>query len=316
MPRTAQPFVRHLSILLASTAMMTGYSQMSTATAAEPTAAATPAASVPAGANPLLQPWTGPFEGVPPWDKLDPELFPDAFTKGMAETKAEVQAVIDNPEAPTFENTHVPMMLAGDTMERLFALWGVQTSNKSSDRVEDIDAEWSPKLTKFYTELFLDPKLFARYKAVYEKRNSSGLDAQQIRIVERSYDEMVRDGANLSPADKVKLVEMNSKLEGLFSAFSSKLLGDEKLYTFVTDKAELAGLEPGFVASLAAAAEANDQPGQWAIKNTRSSAQPVLQNATNRALREKVYKAFVNRGDNGDANDTNATIAQILKLRQ
>ncbi|WP_432769073.1 M3 family metallopeptidase [Sphingopyxis sp.] len=288
-----------------------------TAAAPPATAADTSApAAAPAGQNPMLAEWTGPFEGVPPWDKLDPELFPDAFPKAMAAVKAEVQAVIDNPAPATFENTHVPMMLAGDTMDRLYALWGVQTSNKSNDRVEAIDAEWSPKLTTFYTELFLDPKLFARYKAVYDARKTSGLDAQQIRIVERSYEEMVRDGANLSPADKSTLVAMNSKLEGLFSAFSSKLLGDEKLYTFVTDKAELAGLDAGFVASLAAAAEANGQPGQWAIKNTRSSAQPVLQNASNRSLREKVYKAFVNRGDNGDANDTNATIAEILKLRQ
>nr|WP_313906798.1 M3 family metallopeptidase [Sphingopyxis sp. P1IMeth2] len=299
-------------MLLASTALMMGYSQMSIA--AEPAAKAP--ASTPADANPLLAPWTGPYEGVPPWDKLDPDLFPDAFEKGMAEVKAEVQAVIDNPAAPTFENTHVPMQLAGETMDRVFAMWGVQTSNKSNDRVEDIDAEWSPKLTKFYTELFLDPKLFARYKAVYDTRLTSGLNSQQIRIVERSYDEMVRDGANLSPADKAKLVDMNAKLEGLFSTFSSKLLGDEKLYTFVTDKAELDGLPAGFVASLAAAAEAQGKPGQWAIKNTRSSAQPVLQNATNRALREKVWRAFVNRGDNGDANDTNATIAEILKLRQ
>ncbi|MDK2760404.1 MAG: M3 family metallopeptidase [Sphingopyxis sp.] len=316
MPRPTHPFARRLSMMLASTAMIVGYSQMTIA-AAEPTAAAAkPATSAPAGANPMLAPWTGPFEGVPPWDKMDPELFPDAFAKAMAETKAQVQAVIDNPAAPTFDNTHVPMMLAGDTADRLFALWGVQSSNKSNDRVEDIDAEWSPKISTFYTELFLDPKLFARYKAVYDARNSSGLNAQQIRIVERSYDEMVRDGANLSPENKAKLVAMNAKLEGLFSSFSSKLLGDEKLYTIVTDKAELAGLEPGFVASLASAAEANGKPGQWAIKNTRSSAQPVLQNATNRALREKVYKAFVNRGDNGDANDTNATIAEILKLRQ
>ncbi|MGN6692197.1 MAG: M3 family metallopeptidase [Sphingopyxis sp.] len=314
MPRRAQPFVR-LSILLASTAMLSGYSVMTIAaeTAAQPSKA--PAAAT-AEANPLLQPWTGPYEGVPPWDKMDPELFPDAFTKGMAEVKAEVQAVIDNPAAPTFENTHVPMQLAGESMERVFAMWGVQTSNKSNDRVEDIDAEWSPKLTKFYTELFLDPKLFARYKAVYDKRNSSGLNAQQIRIVERSYNEMVRDGANLSPANKAKLVDLNAKLEGLFSTFSSKLLGDEKLYTYVTDKAELDGLAPGFIASLADAAEAQGKPGQWAIKNTRSSAQPVLQNASNRALREKVWKAFVNRGDNGNVNDTNATIAEILKLRQ
>jgi len=309
MPRRAQPFVR-LS-LLASTVLLMGYSPMTFAaeTATKPAAAE-------AGPHPMLQPWTGPYEGVPPWDKLDPELFPDAFAKGMAEVKAEVQKVIDNPAEPTFENTHVPMQLAGESMERVFALWGVQTSNKSNDRVEDIDAEWSPKLTKFYTELFLDPKLFARYKAVYDKRLTSGLNAQQIRIVERSYDEMVRDGANLSAADKAKLVDLNAKLEGLFSAFSSKLLGDEKLYTFVTDKAELAGLAPGFVASLADAAEAQGKPGQWAIKNTRSSAQPVLQNAASRSLREKVWRAFVGRGDNGDANDTNATIAEILKLRQ
>ena len=309
MPRRAQPFVR-LS-LLASTVLLMGFSPMTIAaeTATKPAAAE-------AGANPMLQPWTGPYEGVPPWDKLDPELFPDAFEKGMAEVKAEIQAVIDNPAEPTFENTLVPMQLAGETMDRVFALWGVQTSNKSNDRVEDIDAEWSPKLTKFYTELFLDPKLFARYKAVYDKRLTSGLTAQQIRIVERSHDEMVRDGANLSAADKAKLVDLNAKLEGLFSTFSSKLLGDEKLYTFVTDKKELDGLPAGFVASLASAAEAQGKTGQWAIKNTRSSAQPVLQNATNRALREKVWRAFVGRGDNGDANDTNATIAEILKLRQ
>src|SRR3546814_1110708 len=140
MSRTAQPFVRPLSIRLASTAMMVGYSQMTIATAAEPTAAAKPAATVPAGANPLLAPWTGPYEGVPPWDKMDPELFPDAFVKGMAETKAEVQAEIDNPEAPTFENTHVPMMLAGDTMDRIFAMWGVQTSNRSEEHTSELQS--------------------------------------------------------------------------------------------------------------------------------------------------------------------------------
>ncbi|PKQ00782.1 MAG: M3 family peptidase [Alphaproteobacteria bacterium HGW-Alphaproteobacteria-13] len=310
MPRRAPSLVRSASILLASAALSVAISPMTIAAET----AAPPAAT--ADANSMLQPWTGPYQGVPPWDKLDPERFPDAFARAMAEVKAEVQAVIDDPAEPTFENTHVPMQLAGETMDRVSALWGVQTSNKSNDRVEEIDAEWSPKLTTFYTELLLDPRLFARYKAVYDKRHASGLDAQQIRIVERSYDEMVRDGANLSPEGKARLVDLNSRLEGLFSAFSSKLLGDEKLYIFVTDRAELAGLDDAFVASLAEAAETNGKPGQWAIKNTRSSAQPVLQNATNRALREKVWRAFVDRGDNGDANDTNATIAEILKLRQ
>ncbi|MGQ2932321.1 MAG: M3 family metallopeptidase, partial [Sphingopyxis sp.] len=154
MPRTAPLFARRqfrrASMMLASTALLVGYSQMTHA--AETAAPAQPAATAPADGNPLLAPWTGPFEGVPPWDKLDPELFPDAFTQAMAETKAQVQAVIDNPEPATFENTHVPMMLAGDTADRVFALWGVQSSNKSNDRVEDIDAEWSPKISTFYTE--------------------------------------------------------------------------------------------------------------------------------------------------------------------
>lgn len=313
MPRNAPPFARRLPVLLASTAMLMGYSQMTIA--AEQTAAKAPT-TAPASSNPMLAPWTGPYEGVPPWDKADPELFPDAFAKAMAEKAAEYRRVIDNPDTPTFENTFVPIMLAGDALDRVQALWGVQTSNQSNARVEEIDAEWSPRLTTFDTELTLDPKLFARYKAVYEARHTSGLDAQQVRIVERGYERMVRNGANLSPADKTRLIEMNAKLEGLFSSFSSKLLGDERLHTFVTDKAELAGLEPAFVASLAAAAEAQGKPGQWAIRNTRSAAQPVLQGATNRGLREKVWRAFVGRGDFGDANDNGSTITEILKLRQ
>ena len=302
-----------LTALLASTALLTGCATM-TDTATTETSAPAAEAAKPAG-NALTAVWTGPYGGVPPWDKMQPDLFPAAFEAGMAEVKAEVDAIINNPAAPTFENTHVPMMLAGETMGRVFALWGVQSSNVSNSRVEEIDAEWSPKISTFYTELMLQPKLVARYKAVYDARKTSGLDAQQQRIVTREYEEMVRNGANLSEADRAVLVSINAKLEGLFSQFSSKLLADEKLYTFAS-ASELDGLEPALIASFKAAGEANGKPGQYAIKNTRSAAQPVLQYATNRALRERVYKAFVGRGDNGDANDTNALIADILKLRQ
>ena len=303
-----------LTALLASTTLLTGCATM-TDTATTDTAPPAAEAPKPAG-NALTATWTGPYGGVPPWDKMQPDLFPAAFEAGMAEVKAEVEAIINNPAPPTFENTHVPMMLAGATMDRVFSLWGVQSSNVSNARVEEIDAEWSPKISTFYTELFLQPKLVARYKAVYDARLTSGLDAQQQRIVAREYEEMVRNGANLSPADREKLVAMNAQLEGLFSQFNSKLLADEKLYTFVADAKELDGLEPALIASFKAAAEANGKPGQYAIKNTRSAAQPVLQYGTNRGLREKVWRAFVGRGDNGDANDTNALIADILKIRQ
>jgi peptidyl-dipeptidase Dcp len=244
------------------------------------------------------------------------EDFPAAFQAAMDEYQAEVQAVIDNPQAPSFDNTFVPMMMAGDRLDRVQAMWGVQTSNKSNATVQQIDKEWGPKLTKFYTELNLNPKLFARYKAIYEARNSSGLDAQQIRIVERSYQRMVRDGANLNEAYKTKLVDINSRLESEFSNFSSHLLAEEGSHIFVTDRAELAGLSDSFIASLAGAAKAQGKDGQWAIKNTRSSAQPVLQDADNRGLREKVWRAFTSRGNNGNAHDNKATIANILKLRQ
>jgi peptidyl-dipeptidase Dcp len=307
---------RALLALTASTALLTGCTMMNQTTAEAPAAAAPAPAAPAASANPLLAKWTGPYQGVPPWDAMKPDLFPEAFTAAMAEVKAEVDAVINNPAPATFDNTHVPMMLAGDTMDRVSAMWGVQSSNISNARVEEIDQEWSPKLSTFYTELMLQPTLVARYKAVYDARATSGLTAQQKRIVERAYEDMVRDGAKLSPDGRAKLVAMNAELEKLFSQFSSKLLADERLHSFVTDLKELDGLEPALIAAFARAAEAQGKPGQYAIRNTRSAAQPVLQYATNRALRERVYRAFVGRGDNGDANDTNAMIAEILKLRQ
>ncbi len=303
-----------LTALLASTTLLTGCATMSD-TAATDSAPPAAEAQKPAG-NVLTAAWTGPYQGVPPWDKMQPDLFPAAFAAAMAEVKAEVDAIVNNPAPPTFANTHVPMMLAGDTMDRVFAMWGVQSGNVSNARVEEIDQEWSPKLSTFYTELMLQPKLVARYKAVYDARKTSGLDTQQQRIVEREYEQMVRNGANLTPAERERLVGINAELEKLFSQFSSKLLADERQHVFVTDVKELDGLEPALIASFARAAEANGKPGQYAIRNTRSAAQPVLQYATNRGLRERVYRAFVGRGDNGDANDTNALIADILKLRQ
>ncbi len=280
-------------------------------------ASAAPApVEAPASDNPLLAKWIGPYEGVPPWDQMTPDQFPAAFQAAMDEYEKEVNAVLRTRAVPTFENTFIPLMEAGDTMDRVMSMWGVQSSNKSDDRVQAIDKEWSPKLTKFYTEMNLRPELFARYKTIYDNRHKAGLNAQQLRIVERAYEQLVRNGANLSDADKAKLVDINSDLEGLFSTFSANLLAEERGHIFVTDKAQLDGLPDAFVASLASAAAAQGKTGQWAIKNTRSSAQPVLQNANNRALREQTWRAFVSRGDNGNANDNKATIANILKLRQ
>jgi len=264
--------------------------------------------------NSVLQPWTGPYDGVPPWDEVKVSDFPAAFQAMMDKVQAEVNVIRDNPAPATFENFIVPMELVGNEANDLFAIWGVHSSNLSNDQVRKIQGEWLPKVSAFFNQLTLDPKLLAKTKAVYENRESTGLDAMQKRLVERTYEQLVRDGALLGDADKKQLIAYNTELSKAFNEFSNKVLADEETFIFLTDEADLAGLPDSFVASLKAAAEEQGKPG-WALKNTRSVMQPFLQNSTRRDLREKVYNAYINRGDNGGDNDTNATIAKILKLR-
>ena len=264
--------------------------------------------------NSILQPWTGPYDGVPAWDKVKVSDFPAAFQTTMDRVKAEMVAVRDNPEPATFENFTVPMELVGNDANDLFSIWGVHSSNLSNEEVRKIQGEWLPKVSAFFNELTLDPKLLAKTKAVYDGRADAGLNAQQLRLVERNYEQLVRNGALLEGADKEKLIAINTELSKAFNEFSNKVLADEETYIYLTDEADLAGLPDSFIASIKAAAEGQGKEG-WALKNTRSVMQPFLQNSTRRDLREKVYNAYINRGDNGDGNDTNAIIADILKLR-
>lgn len=266
--------------------------------------------------TPLLAKWPGPHEGVPQWDKVVPAMFPPAFERAMANARAEMIKIRDNPAAPTFENTIAADERGGEEMGRLFAVWGVYQSNLATPEVQAIAKEWSPKLSAFFTEMSLDPKMFARVKAIYDGRAKAGLNPQQLRLLERTYRNYVTSGALLDDTGKAEVKRINQALATAYTEFSRKVLADEETAILLGSEADLAGLADSFKASLAEEAKARGQAGKWAIKNTRSSVQPFLMYSTNRALREKVYKAFINRGDNGDANDTNATIAQILKLRQ
>ena len=266
-------------------------------------------------ANPLLRDWTGPYGGVPQWDAVSVSDFPGAFEAAMADTKAEYEQILANPAEPTFENTIVPLELAGEEVGRLFSYWGVYTSNLSSPEVRAIQAEWSPKLSAFFNELQFDPRLFARVKSLYDQRDSLGLDAEQMRLLTRQYEDLVRAGALLTPEQKQQVIGIETELASQFSDFSNKVLADEESYILLTDKADLAGLPDSLIASMKSAAEENGEQG-WAVVNTRSFMQPFLENSTRRDLREKVFTAYANRGDNGGENDTNQTIANILKLRQ
>jgi peptidyl-dipeptidase Dcp len=263
----------------------------------------------------ILQPWTGPYEGVPPWDKVNVAEFPAAFQAAMDASKAEFEAMLVADGPITFQNMMIANELAGEKIDRLFSVWGVHSSNLSNDEIRKIQGEWEPKVSEFFSKLSLDARYFQRVKYLYDTRASLNLDAKQARLLERSYDSMVRNGAMLTPAKKAEVIAIETDLAKRFSEFSNKVLADEETYILLTDEAELAGLQPSFVAAMKAAAEAKGKTG-WAVANTRSAVQPFLENSTNRALREKIWRAFAGRGDNNDANDTAATIAEILKLRQ
>ena len=265
--------------------------------------------------NILLADWSGPYEGVPPWDKVQPAQFAPAFQFAIDERRREVEAIANNPAAPTFQNTVEALEKTGQRLERVQSIFGVMTDNVSTPEYQAIDKEWSPKLAAASDEIILNQKLFQRVKAVYDARTGAGLDAKQQRLVTRLHDQFVRSGANLDPARKQQLSAYNQQLATLFSTFNERLLADEGTYTQATE-AQMKGVPADVKAALAAAAKERGMPaGSYAIKNTRSSVDPVLTFADDRALREKVWRAFVGRGDNGGANDTNQLIAQIVKAR-
>ena len=282
-----------------------------------PPVAAAPveAAAVPVPDNILLAGWTGPYQGVPPWDQVKPEQFDEAYTFAIAELEREAAATANNPAAPTFANTIEAMERGGQRLEQVGSIFGVMTDNMSSPAYQALDKAWSPKLSAAFDRITLDPKLFARVETLYNSRDSLGLDAKQLRLLTRTYDGFVRRGAKLTPAQKTQVSAINQELASTFSDFNSRLLADEG--TFIqASAAEMAGIPDDVRNAAAEVAKAKRLPADsFAVRNTRSAVDPVLSFASNRALRQKVWQAFVNRGDNGNANDTNALIAQIVKLR-
>ncbi len=268
-----------------------------------------------ANQDPLLKPWTGPHGGVPPWDQARAELVGPALELGIRLQEAEVQAIANNPARPTFENTMVPMQDSGRHLDRALTIFGVMTDNVSNEQIQAVEAEWSPRITAAYNAITFNRALFNRINDLYERRATLGLTAEQLRLLERSHNQFVRAGAAATPEQQARLGAINEELSTKFADFGRRLLADENTAIFITNRRDLAGLPPNIVDALARAATERGRPGQWAVVNTRSSVDPFLTFSTNRALRQQVWTAFKNRGDNGDANDTNAVIADILRLR-
>lgn len=265
--------------------------------------------------NPLLAAWSGPYDGVPPWDRAKSDAIGPAFTLGLQLLMAEIDVIATNPAPPTFATVFVPLQDSGRHQDRAETIFGVMTSSLNTPDVQAVDREWSPKLAAAYDAITFNSALFAKIAAVYAARATAGLTPQEQRLVELTYERYVSSGAQLDAAGKAKLGEINQQLATLFTEFSNKVLADEDTWVVLDAKADLAGLPASLVASYKAAADERKLTGKWVVVNTRSSVDPFLAASTRRDLREKVWKAFKNRGDNGGANDTNATIAKVVALR-
>jgi peptidyl-dipeptidase Dcp len=261
----------------------------------------------------LLAPWTGPNGGTPPWDKVDVKLFKPAFDAARDQLLAEVDAIANNRKKPTFENTIVALERAGEPMTRVSTLFAVMTSNMNSPEYQASSRDVRPMLSEVFDRINFNEKLYARVKVVHDMRQSLRLNAEQLRLVEETHDDFVRRGAGLDAETKAKVGEINKRLAALFTDFGNKVQADEDTWVALLDK-DLAGLPPALVASYKAAAETRGLPG-YAVVNTRSAVDPFLTFSDNRALREQVWRAFVNRGDNPNANNTHEIIKQIVKLR-
>ncbi|HSP77602.1 MAG TPA: M3 family metallopeptidase [Myxococcaceae bacterium] len=269
-----------------------------------------------AARNPLLDRWSGPYGGVPPFDKVQVEHFKPALEAAIEEYRRELAAIADNPEAPTFENTLAALEDSGRTYSNVLTLYGIWGSSRSSPELQAVQREMAPRLAAFADEITQNEKLFQRIAAVYDSPEKAKLTPEQQRLTWRYYTDFVRAGAKLEGEAKKRLAELNQRLASLYTSFSQNVLADEENYTVVLEsEEELAGLPESVRSGAAAAAETRGMKGKWVVTNTRSSMEPFLTYSDRRELREKVWRNYVGRGDNGDARDNNALISEVLKLR-
>ncbi|MET3664260.1 M3 family metallopeptidase [Caulobacter sp. 1776] len=287
---------------------------LASAAATGAVAALNPSLSMAQTTNPLTAKWTGPYGGVPAFDKVKVADFKPAIEAAMAKNLAEIDAITANRAAPTFANTIAALEDAGRLLNDVQTYYGIWGSTMSTPEFQVVEAEMDPVLSAHGDKITQNAALFARIEAVYTSPDKAKLTPEQQRVLWIYYTNFVRAGAKLDAAAKARVGAINTELAGLFTKFSQNLLADENTWIELTD-ADLVGLPESLKAAAASNATARKLPGKFIVVNTRSSVDPFLTESPARAAREKVWRAFVNRGDNGGATDNNAIIAKILKLR-
>jgi peptidyl-dipeptidase Dcp len=264
--------------------------------------------------NPLRGDWTGPF-GLPPFGAVAPEHFRPAFDAALAAHRAEIETVANDPAAPTFDNTIAALERGGRDLDRVASLFQVLAGANTNDAIEAIEREMSPVLARHANAIYLNAKLYARIADLYSRRDSLGLSVEQARVLYRYHTRFVRAGGALDNSAQDRLAAINERLASLGTQFGQNVLADEKSYALVLDESDLDGLPDFARAAARAAAEERGQRGKYAITLVRSSCEPFLQFSKRRDLREKVFQAWIRRGENGGITDNRTIIKEMVSLR-
>jgi len=261
--------------------------------------------------NSILKESNAPF-GAPEFDKFKIEDYKEAFDRGFEEKRADIKAIIENSDAPTYANTIDALEMSGRTLDKVGAIFFNLNESENTPQMTEIEEYVVPKMTELSGYIFMNDTLFNRIRAIYDVKESLGLNEEQSIVLENYYQGFVRGGALLNAEDKAKLLDIDTRIGLAQIKFSTNLLADNKAFKLeITDKADLAGLPQSVID-----AAASEDGKSWVFTLDKPSCIPFLQYADNRALREKVYKAYYGRGDNNNENDNKAIIKEILQLRQ
>ncbi|SUZ52150.1 uncharacterized protein METZ01_LOCUS5004 [marine metagenome] len=267
------------------------------------------------GTNPFYQESTLYFK-YPPFDKIKNAHYAPAFEKGMAEQLAEIEGIAGQSDAPTFENTIVAMEKSGQLLNRVATVFYSLASAHTNDSLELVRSEMAPKLSAHSDQILLNSKLFERIRTLYDQKTSLGLDAEAVRLVEETYKDFTRAGANLSADDKERLKALNAELATQQTTFSQNVLKEvNNLAVVVDSREELTGLSETMIEAAAKEAESRDLAGKYVITLQNTSGQPPLSSLENRALRERIHKVSLSRGSRGGEFDNRETFTKVVQLR-
>src|SRR6201996_4971773 len=266
-------------------------------------------------ANPFAQPSTLPYQ-APDFRKIHDSDYQPAFAEGMKQQRAEMDAIANNSAAPSFDNTIAAMEKSGRMLDRVSEVFFDVQSANTNDTLDKVQSWVAPLLAAHNDAIMMNPKLFVRVKALYDRRDSLHLDPEAAQVLKLYYNQFVHAGANLDAAGKTRLQEINKEEASLEASFQQKLIAATKAgAVIISDKAELAGLSDAEIANAAAAAKARKMDGKWVIPLQNTTQQPLLTNLANRATREKLFNASWTRTEKGGPNDTRAIIAQLAVIR-